>query len=60
VDDERDDRGDRERLVGGAQVRSAALEQPAADEEAGADADAREQQRERASGATGDPEEMVV
>ena len=60
VDHERDDGRHRERLVGGAQVGPAPLDQLAAHAQADAHGDAREEQRERAGGAARDPEQVVV
>ena len=53
---DRDQRRERERLVGGAQVDAAALDQAPAHREADADRRAREQERDDAGGAADDPE----
>ena len=60
VDHDGDDGRHRERLVGGAQVGPAPLDQLAAHAQADAHGDAREEQRERAGGAARDPEQVVV
>jgi hypothetical protein len=60
VDDERDDRRQRERLVRDAQVGPAPLQQLAAHRQADRHGHAREQQRERARRTAGDPEEVLA
>ena len=60
VHGDRDQRRERECLVGGAQVDPAALHDPPAHRQAHADRRAREQERGGAGGAGGDPEEVLV
>ena len=59
VHDDRDQRRQRQRLVGGAQVEPAALDHAPAHREADADRRAREQERGDAGGAGGDPEQVL-